>query len=160
EGGTLSIMALARRRSGRFAVLIMFLGMIGASLFFGDAIITPAISVLSAVEGLEVATPALSQLVVPITVAMLVTLFSVQRFGTARVASVFGPIMAVWFLVLAVSGISHIAEAPIVFRALNPGEAVYFLFEHRGVSLVVMGAAFLAVTGAEALYADLGHFGR
>jgi KUP system potassium uptake protein len=160
EGGTLSIMALARRRSGRFAVLIMFLGMVGASLFFGDAIITPAISVLSAVEGLEVAVPALSQLVVPITVAILVTLFSVQRFGTARVASVFGPIMAIWFLALAVSGISNIAEAPIVFRALNPGEAVWFLFEHKAVSLVVMGAAFLAVTGAEALYADLGHFGR
>jgi KUP system potassium uptake protein len=160
EGGTLSMMVLARRRAGRFAVLITFLGMLGASLFFGDAIITPAMSVLSAVEGIDVVTPALSQLVVPITVAILVTLFAIQRFGTAKVAIVFGPIMAIWFTVLGALGISHIADSPMVLWAFNPAEAAFFLLDHPGVAFVVMGAAFLAVTGVEALYADLGHFGR
>lgn len=161
EGGTLSLMALARRRAGRrLGPTVLVLGMLGAALFYGDAIITPAISVLSAVEGLEVVTPALSDYVIAITVAILVTLFAVQRFGTARVASVFGPITAIWFLALGVTGLYHVAGDPTVLAALSPGHAVSFLFTHSGVALVVMGAAFLAVTGAEAIYADLGHFGR
>ncbi|MFC3726394.1 potassium transporter Kup [Neoaquamicrobium sediminum] len=160
EGGTLSLMALARRDAGRYAPLILVLGMVGAALFFGDAIITPAISVLSAVEGLEVVTPAFSDYVVAITLAILLALFAVQRFGTAGVASVFGPVTALWFLTLAVSGAIELAEYPAVLAALDPSHAVLFLIDHRGVSLAVMGAAFLAVTGAEAIYADLGHFGR
>ncbi|MGE0499309.1 MAG: potassium transporter Kup [Rhizobiaceae bacterium] len=160
EGGTLSIMALARRGAGRFAPMVVLLGMIGAALFFGDAVITPAISVLSAVEGLEVVTPALTQMVVPITVVILVALFAVQRFGTARVASVFGPITALWFVALAAAGLWHIVAEPSVLAAVNPMHAMSFLTDNPTLSLVVLGAAFLAVTGAEALYADLGHFGR
>ena len=160
EGGTLSLMALARRGAGRYGSAIMLLGMLGAALFYGDAIITPAISVLSAVEGLEVVTPAFSDYVVAITLAILVSLFAVQRFGTARVAAVFGPITAIWFVTLGATGLYHIADDPTVLAAINPVLAVSFLFEHSGVALVVMGAAFLAVTGAEAIYADLGHFGR
>ncbi len=160
EGGTLSIMALARRNSGKWAPAIVGLGMVGAALFYGDAIITPAISVLSAVEGLEVAAPGLSQFVVPITIVILVGIFSVQRFGTARVASVFGPVTAVWFIAIGVSGLVHIIDQPQVLEALNPLEATFFLIDNPGLSLIVLGAAFLAVTGAEALYADLGHFGR
>jgi KUP system potassium uptake protein len=160
EGGTLAIMALARRGSGRFAPVALGLGIVGASLFFGDALITPAISVLSAVEGLEVATPALANFVVPITAVIIVVLFSVQRFGTGKVASVFGPITALWFLALAVAGIVHIAGNPAVLMALSPAYAASFLWDNSAIALLVLGAAFLAVTGAEALYADLGHFGR
>ena len=160
EGGTLSLMALARRGRPGFGRAILLLGMAGASLFFGDALITPAISVLSAVEGLEVSTPAIAEFVVPITVVILVVLFSVQRFGTARVAGVFAPLMTLWLLVLAGIGLWHVVMNPAVLWALNPLEAVRFLVEHSGVALAVMGAAFLAVTGAEALYVDLGHFGR
>lgn len=160
EGGTLAIMALARRASGRLAPLTLGLGIAGASLFYGDALITPAISVLSAVEGLDVAAPALDDFVIPVTVAIIVALFSVQRYGTGRVASVFGPITAVWFMVLGLAGAAHIASSPGVLRALSPVFAVSFLIDHGAISLVVLGAAFLAVTGAEALYADLGHFGR
>ncbi|MEO4000087.1 potassium transporter Kup [Mesorhizobium sp. CAU 1732] len=160
EGGTLSLMALARRDAGRYTSTIMLLGMLGAALFYGDAIITPAISVLSAVEGLEVVTPAFSDYVVAITLAILVSLFAVQRLGTARVATVFGPITAIWFVTLGATGLYYIADDPSVLAAINPVLAVSFLFEHSGVALVVMGAAFLAVTGAEAIYADLGHFGR
>ena len=160
EGGTLSLMALARRGAGRWSPTILLLGMIGAALFYGDAIITPAISVLSAVEGLEVVTPALSRFVVPVALMILLSLFAVQRFGTARVASVFGPVTALWFLVLGGVGLYHIWQNPAVLAALDPVVALSFLAEHRVVAIVVMGAAFLAVTGAEALYADLGHFGR
>ena len=160
EGGTLAIMALARRGGGGIAPLTLALGIFGASLFFGDALITPAISVLSAVEGLEVATPALAGHVVPITVVIIVTLFSVQRLGTGTVARVFGPITAVWFLALAATGAYHIADNPSVLRALSPAVGAAFLWEHAATALAVLGAAFLAVTGAEALYADLGHFGR
>jgi KUP system potassium uptake protein len=160
EGGTLSLMALARRDVGRLATGMLLLGMLGAALFYGDAIITPAISVLSAVEGLEEVTPAFSDYVVAITLAILVSLFAVQRFGTARVASVFGPITAIWFVALGATGLYHIAGDLSVLAALNPAHAVLFLYEHAGVALIVMGAAFLAVTGAEAIYADLGHFGR
>lgn len=161
EGGTLSIMALARRSSGQnWAGLITILGMLGAGLFYGDAIISPAISVLSAVEGLTVVSSGLERWVVPITLVILVGLFSVQRFGTAKVAIVFGPIMVVWFLVLGGVGLYHIIQNPSVLAAFNPAYAAYFFAGHTTVALVVIAAAFLAITGAEALYVDLGHFGR
>jgi len=160
EGGTLSIMTLARQRAGRLAPVVLGLGVVGTALFYGDALITPAISVLSAVEGLKVVTPALTSGVVPITVVIIISLFSVQRFGTAHVARVFGPITALWFAALALAGIIHIIDHPAVLWALNPLEAATFLFVHWDIALLVVGAAFLAITGAEALYADLGHFGR
>lgn len=160
EGGTLSLMALARQNAGRLSPAVMLLGMAGAGLFLGDALITPAISVLSAVEGLEVATPSFAPYVIPITVAILIALFAVQKKGTASVAMVFGPITAIWFIVLGGLGIWHIIDAPQVLAALNPAYAVGFLFSHSHVAFAVIGAAFLAVTGAEAIYADLGHFGR
>lgn len=160
EGGTLSIMALARAGAPELRRTILLAGIVGASLFYGDAIITPAISVLSAVEGLEVVAPDLDTAVLPITIAILLTLFAVQRFGTARVALVFGPVTALWFLALLVSGGVQIAANPGVLAALDPLQAVSFLQNHTGVAFAVIGAAFLAVTGAEALYADLGHFGR
>jgi len=133
---------------------------LGAAMFFGDAIITPAISVLSAVEGAELVAPGMGRWVVPITLVIIVGLFAVQRFGTARVAIVFGPITALWFLVLGVSGLMHIIDYPAVLWALNPGLGLQFLVTHLGIAFVVIGAIFLAVTGAEALYVDLGHFGR
>jgi KUP system potassium uptake protein len=160
EGGTLSLMSLAGNAFAKRPVWILALGLVGGSLFLGDAIITPAISVLSAVEGLEVVAPQLSFWVVPLTVAILLGLFMVQRFGTARVSSVFGPITAIWFLVLGVSGLVHIIQAPGVLWALDPRHGIMFLANHGSISLVVLGAVFLAVTGAEALYVDLGHFGR
>ena len=160
EGGTLSLMSLARKALGGKSKWVLFIGIVGASLFFGDAIITPAISVLSAVEGLQVVAPRLSAWVVPLTVIILIALFTVQRFGTGKVAAVFGPITAIWFLVLGVSGVFHIYLQPEVLWALNPWHGVMFIVAHYQVSLLVMGAVFLAVTGAEALYVDLGHFGR
>ena len=160
EGGTLSLMALARDKSLPFRATILILGMLGAALFFGDAIITPAISVLSAVEGLKVVTPAFEPYVVVIALVILIAVFSVQRFGTARVASVFGPITAAWFLAIGISGGLHIFDDPGVLAALNPLEAARFMVEYSDVALLTIGAAVLAVTGAEALYADLGHFGR
>ncbi len=160
EGGTLSLMALARQNAGRLSPAVMLLGMAGAGLFLGDALITPAISVLSAVEGLEVATPVLAPYVLPITLVILIGLFAVQKKGTASVAMVFGPITAIWFLVLGGLGLWHIFAAPQVLAALNPAYAIGFLFSHSHVAFAVIGAAFLAVTGAEAIYADLGHFGR
>jgi KUP system potassium uptake protein len=160
EGGTLSLMALARRAYPRASRAILVIGICGAALFFGDAIITPAISVLSAVEGLKVATPAFDPYVVPITLVILAVLFAVQRFGTGRVANVFGPITFAWFIALAISGISHIADDPTVFLAINPYYAIAFLVAHSDVAFITIGLVFLAVTGAEALYVDLGHFGR
>ena len=160
EGGTLSIMALARGVLPKHAALIGGIGMAGAALFFGDAVITPAISVLSAVEGLHIAAPSISHYVVPITAAIIVTLFMVQRFGTGKVSSVFGPVTLIWFLTLGLSGAAHLLDDLSIFRALNPLQAAAFISNHSGVALAVIGAAFLAVTGAEALYVDLGHFGR
>ena len=160
EGGTLSLMTLATNAFEKRPAWIIGLGIVGGALFLGDAIITPAISVLSAVEGIETVAPDLTPWVVPLTVLILVGLFTVQRFGTARVSSIFGPVMAVWFIVLGVTGLLHIAEAPQVLVALNPGYGAAFLVQHPGLSIVVLGAVFLAVTGAEALYVDLGHFGR
>ena len=160
EGGTLALMALAFRAMGRRAPLVMLLGIIGAAMFLGDSVITPAISVLSAVEGLKIAAPALEHFVVPITVVVLIALFAVQRRGTAGIAAFFGPIMIIWFVAVAAMGILHIADDPSVFLAINPYYAVNFLAHHGLIGLVTLGAVFLAVTGGEALYADLGHFGR
>lgn len=160
EGGTLSIMALASRVMRKRRWVLLLLGTAGASLFFGDAVITPAISVLSAVEGLEVAAPAISHVVIPVTAAILVTLFMIQRFGTGKVSTVFGPLTLVWFLVLGISGAVHVVDDLSVFRALSPVAAIHFVINHSNVAFAVIGAAFLAVTGAEALYVDLGHFGR
>lgn len=160
EGGTLSLMTLATNAFTKRPAWVVGLGIIGGALFLGDAIITPAISVLSAVEGIEVVEPRLTPWVVPLTVVILLGLFMVQRFGTARVSSVFGPVMAAWFIILGVTGLLHIADAPQVLLAVNPAYAVQFLYQHSGIAIIVLGAVFLAVTGAEALYVDLGHFGR
>ncbi|MET4632396.1 potassium transporter Kup [Kaistia defluvii] len=160
EGGTLSLMALATRTVGKSAPIVFVLGVAGAALFYGDAVITPAISVLSAVEGLTLVTPAFDGYVIPITIAIIAALFMVQRYGTAKVAAWFGPITAVWFIVMTIGGFLHIADDPGIFAALNPYHAVRYVTTHGHTSLLVIGAAFLSVTGAEALYADLGHFGR
>jgi KUP system potassium uptake protein len=160
EGGTLSLVALARKTFTNPPGWITALGVVGAALFFGDAIITPAVSVLSAVEGLEVVAPSLTRFVLPITLVIIVGIFAVQRFGTARVSTVFGPVTALWFIVLGVSGLVHIIQYPSVLLALNPALGLQFLAEHPNISFAVAGAIFLAVTGAEALYVDLGHFGR
>ena len=159
EGGILSLMALARQALGGSRIVFM-LGLLGASLFYGDSLITPAISVLSAVEGLKLVTPAFDNTVLPITVAIIVALFLVQSRGTARVATFFGPIMVVWFLALGLAALPHIAADPGVLWAFNPWYAVHYLLGHGTGALVALGAVFLAVTGAEALFADLGHFGR
>ncbi len=160
EGGTLSLMALAQRGLAKPSRWVVLLGIVGAALFYGDATITPAISVLSAVEGLAVATPRLGHLVLPLTLLILIGLFSVQRTGTGRVSSFFGPITALWFVILAVSGLVSLVKEPSVLLAINPYYAVSFLFTHNFIAFVTLGAVFLVVTGAEALYADLGHFGR
>lgn len=160
EGGTLSLMALARSSFSTRPLWILIVGMLGASLFYGDAVITPAISVLSAVEGIEVITPAFQPYVVPLTLLILAMLFAVQRFGTGAVGVVFGPIMLIWFLAIGVSGLNHIFDDPEILLAINPVYIVRFLVNQPEVSFVTIGAIFLAVTGAEALYADLGHFGR
>ena len=160
EGGTLSLMALAQRVLGNQMVLIPILAMIGAALFYGDAMITPAISVLSAVEGLKIITPALEPYVLPITLAIIIALFAVQARGTASVAALFGPITLVWFIAIAFAGLAHIGDYPAILLSFNPAYAVSFLSSHGIIGLVTLGAVFLAVTGAEALYADLGHFGK
>ena len=164
EGGILALITLIRRRGvrgGRRTKLVLAgLGVFGASLFFGDSMITPAISVLSAVEGVNVAAPSLSDLVVPITAAIILVLFMVQRFGTAVVGRFFGPVMAVWFIAIGACGIHGIAAHPEILKALSPTYAAGFLFGHFSVAFFSLAAVVLAVTGAEALYADLGHFGR
>jgi KUP system potassium uptake protein len=163
EGGTLTLMALASRAVGRFskaASVVALLGIISAALFYGDAVITPALSVLSAIEGVDVATPAFHDYVVPITVVILIVLFAFQSRGTASVAMLFGPIMVVWFIAIAIPGIYWIAADPGILWAIYPYYGVFFLLHHGIVGLFTLGAVFLAVTGAEALYADLGHFGR
>jgi KUP system potassium uptake protein len=160
EGGTLSLTALASRALGRRTALVFILGVVGASMFLGDSVITPAISVLSAVEGLKLATPTFEHVVVPLTIVILIVLFAVQRRGTAGIASFFGPVMVVWFAGLAITGLMHIHDDPGVLYAINPVHAVSFIANHGHIGLVTLGAVFLAVTGGEALYADLGHFGR
>jgi KUP system potassium uptake protein len=164
EGGIMALIALIRRRAlpgGRRAkVVLAALGLFGASLFFGDSMITPAISVLSAVEGVKVAAPSVSELVIPITVTIIVALFLAQRLGTGAVGRLFGPVMAVWFTVLSVLGVLGIAAHPVILKALLPSYAIAFLVGHFGTAFFSLTAVVLAVTGAEALYADMGHFGR
>jgi KUP system potassium uptake protein len=160
EGGTFALMAQGQSVARRSAPLILALGVTGAAFFYGDAVITPAISVLSAVEGLKLIAPQMQHAVLPLTVAILVGLFSVQSRGTAKVAQFFGPITLVWFIALAIGGLIHLVDDPRVFMALNPWLGVEFVLSHGMVGLVVMGLVFLVATGAEALYADLGHFGR
>ena len=159
EGGIFALTALAQPAAGRFGHLVLLLGVAGASFFYGDAIITPAISVLSAVEGLDLVTPSFGPYVLPLSGAILITLFAVQARGTAKVGIWFGPIMIVWFIVLAVGGLLHIADAPSIANAINPWHGLAFLWHHGFAAMLVLGAVFLTVTGAEALYADLGHFG-
>jgi KUP system potassium uptake protein len=163
EGGIIALTALVqglRFVHARTKVILVLLGILGASLFYGDGMITPAISVLSAVEGVKVAAPGLSSLVVPITIAVIVVLFAAQHFGTQRVGGLFGPVMVVWFSVLAVLGVSQLAKNPGAFRALSPTYGAAFFVDHGSVAFLALGSVVLAVTGAEALYADMGHFGR
>jgi KUP system potassium uptake protein len=160
EGGTLALMALAQRGVTRGAGVIVLLGVISGALFYGDAVITPALSVLSAIEGIKLVTATFEPYVVPLTVLILLALFSVQARGTARVAAFFGPIMVIWFAIIAIAAIGPIARHPEVLFAFNPLYAVSFMVHHGIVGFVTLGAVFLAVTGAEALYADLGHFGK
>ncbi|MEO7121605.1 MAG: potassium transporter Kup [Lacisediminihabitans sp.] len=163
EGGVMALAALAQRlyakRAGRAGMLIV-LGIIGMALFYGDSVITPAISVLSAVEGLEVTMPSVAHLVIPIAAVILIGLFVVQKYGTAKVGGLFGPIMVLWFLVLAAAGLGMVVQHPEVLLGLLPSYAVLFVITHPAISFVAMGAVVLAITGAEALYADMGHFGR
>ena len=163
EGGIMALTALlqgARLKRSAVTVALTTLGIMGASLFFGDAMITPAISVLSAVEGLRVAVPSLGSLVLPITVAVLSVLFAIQQFGTRLVGNLFGPVMAIWFGVLALIGVVELAHHPGILRALSPTYGAQFFLEHGGVAFIALASVVLAVTGAEALYADMGHFGR
>jgi len=160
EGGTLALMALAQRAVKYGASTIVLLGIISGALFYGDAVITPALSVLSAIEGIKLVTAAFDPYVVPLTVVILLALFAVQSRGTARVAAFFGPVMCVWFAVIAIAAIAPIMRHPEVLFALNPLHAVAFMLNHGVIGFVTLGAVFLAVTGAEALYADLGHFGK
>ena len=163
EGGILALLALAmhsshadKRRMGP----VMVLGLFGAALFFGDSIITPAVSVLSAVEGLEVASPAMQRYVEPLTLGVITILFLAQSRGTTKIGRVFGPIMVLWFIALAVLGLREIVTEPAILAAINPLHAARFLVEHGGRAFLVLGSVVLAVTGAEALYADMGHFGK
>ncbi|HLP70524.1 MAG TPA: KUP/HAK/KT family potassium transporter, partial [Rhizobium sp.] len=160
EGGTLSLLALLMKHAGRHSTVLMFLGLIGAALFLGDAMITPALSVLSAVEGLKLAVPQSEDYIVLISVGILFGLFTVQSHGTGVVAKFFGPITVLWFVAMALGGLLHISDDLGIFAAFNPWYAVTFLWREQFLGVVVLGAVFLTVTGAEALYADLGHFGR
>jgi KUP system potassium uptake protein len=163
EGGTLSLMALAQRALGKRTPLLFLIGVAGASMFYGDAMITPAMTILSAVEGLG-AVPSLAggiePLVLPIGVVIVVALFAVQSRGTGVVGRYFGPIMAVWFIILGALGLLHLLRDPSVLEALLPNYAISFAVDHGFLTFIVLGSVFLAVTGAEALYADMGHFGR
>jgi KUP system potassium uptake protein len=163
EGGILALIALiegAPLRRGRLKVVLIALGMFGVALFYGDGIITPAISVLSAVEGVKVAVPSVESLVLPITIAVLAVLFAIQRFGTHRIGRVFGPVMVAWFAVIAAAGLGRVAAHPAIVRALSPSYGFAFFGDHFGVAFISLGAIVLTITGAEALYADMGHFGR
>lgn len=163
EGGAMALTALAAKAAGgtpRRRTLILLVGMFGATLFFGDSVITPAVTVMGAVEGLEVVTPTLKAYVVPLSVVILVALFSAQRFGTGAFGKAFGPILVVWFSLLAIVGLLHVAQAPQILVALNPVYAVEFLLDRGWHVLAALGAIVLALTGAEALYADMGHFGK
>ena len=163
EGGIIALTALVMPRSGsagKGRALMVFAGLFGAALLYGDSMITPAISVLSAIEGLEIVTPVLTPYVIPITVAILVALFSLQRHGTAKVGALFGPVVLVWFTTLGLLGLRQIIAHPSVFRAINPVYAVQFFADNGIQGFLVLGSVFLVVTGGEALYADMGHFGK
>src|SRR5438045_1345727 len=163
EGGLLALTALVLRATSRDRkryLWIMGAGLVGAALFYGDGVITPAISVLSAVEGLKIATPVFDPYVIPIALVLLFCLFLVQRAGTAAVGGLFGPVMLVWFAVLALLGLNAIAQQPHVLHALNPLYGIRVVAEAPVRGFFMLGAVFLAVTGTEALYADMGHFGR
>ena len=164
EGGIMALITLIRRQGvpggRRTKLALAALGIFGASLFFGDSMITPAISVLSAVEGLKIVEPSLEHLIVPITAAIIVMLFATQRLGTAAVGRLFGPVMVVWFLAIGACGISGIALHPEILKALSPSYALGFLTGHFSIAFFSLAAVVLAITGAEALYADMGHFGR
>ena len=160
EGGILSLVVLVESILKRKGGIILGLGIVGAAFFFGDAMITPAMSVLSAVEGLNVINPRFADFVVPLTLAVLFSLFIMQYRGTAGIASVFAPVTFVWFIVLAVVGLSHIFDDFEIFRAVNPAYGISMLMQNPGLALLVFGGVFLAVTGGEALYADMGHFGK
>lgn len=162
EGGILALATRVRRSltPGRISVLVALLGVFGAALFFGDSVITPAISVLSAVEGLEVAFPSMERFVVPVALVILTVLFIAQRNGTAKMGRVFGPIMLTWFLLLAFMGLPHVLRHPDILIALSPTETISFIVRHPGTTFIALGAIVLSVTGAEALYADIAHFGR
>ncbi|HEV3051399.1 MAG TPA: KUP/HAK/KT family potassium transporter, partial [Longimicrobium sp.] len=163
EGGILALTSLvtpvaAMRRSPRW--MLIMLGLFGTALLYGDGMITPVMSVLSAVEGLEVATPVLRPYIVPITVVILLAIFMIQRFGTERVGKLFGPVTLLWFVLISVLGVMHIVRAPQVFAAVNPLYGARFFAENGYSGFLVLGSVFLVVTGGEALYADMGHFGR
>jgi KUP system potassium uptake protein len=160
EGGMLSLTALAQKGLKSNTALISFLGIAGAALFYGDASITPAISVLSAVEGLELVAPHMAHFVLPLAIVILVGLFILQKRGTGKVSVLFGPIMTLWLLVLGLAGLAHIIDNPHVLLAFSPHYGVRLLIIHKGLALLILGAVFLSITGAEALYEDLGHFGR
>jgi KUP system potassium uptake protein len=163
EGGIMALAALIReklRANSRRVAVAMVLGVVGASLFYGDSLITPAISVLSAVEGIEIAAPSAHDVVLPIGIAILAVLFAVQRWGTHYIGRFFGPVMVLWFVVLAATGLPHIVTKPGILRGLSPTYAAAFIFDDPFTAFIAMGAVVLAITGAEALYADMGHFGR
>jgi KUP system potassium uptake protein len=164
EGGVLSLAALIRRLTSgvgrRASVALLLLGVFGASLFYGDSVITPAISVLSAVEGLKVAAPSLADAVLPIGAVILAVLFAAQRWGTHQVGRLFGPVMIIWFATLAITGLPQIVKHPDILRGLSPVYVVTFIADHPFSAFIAMGAVVLVITGAEALYADMGHFGR
>jgi KUP system potassium uptake protein len=163
EGGIMALMALAGgsvEKGSRGYYSLLLVGLLGAALFYGDSVITPAISVLSAIEGMEVATPAFKPYVIPLTIAVLLALYFVQHKGTGSIGQWFGPIMSLWFLALAAMGIVNIAKAPAVLAAIDPYHALDFLVRNKGTAFIALGAVVLAFTGAEALYADMGHFGK
>ena len=164
EGGILALLALVKSKTGgltrRFGTLFLVIGIFGAALLFGDAIITPAISVLSAVEGLSIVTPVFSPYIMPFTIVILIVIFALQRLGTGRIGNVFGPIMFVWFTILGAMGINSVVQTPEVLAALNPAYAVLLFWEDPHIAFLVTSSVFLVVTGGEALYADMGHFGR
>ena len=161
EGGTMARLSQAVPVSGRWATAVLTIGLTGAALFFGDAMITPAISVLSAIEGLELAAPSVTPYVLPIASAVLVGLFAIQSQGSGKVGVLFGPIMVAWFALLGLAGLAHVVMLPHVLLALDPRYAIGYLGHANGwIAFSVLGSAFLALTGGEALYADMGHFGR
>ena len=160
EGGILALMALATRVGGKAPHVLLLLGLFGAALLYGDGMITPAISVLSAMEGISIATPALSHFVVPLTIAVLIGLFALQQRGTESIGALFGPVTIAWFAILAALGVASLVRSPEILASVDPRHAVRF-FAHNGThGFLTLGSVFLVVTGGEALYADMGHFGR